>query len=95
MILMMPYLRFAQSVRLAGESAAEEQTAEYRRAAFIGWQFASAQGALKNGTTFDKYLRSMNLQPRDRTKPRGTEIARERAEAHERHDRIRDAFRRK
>jgi hypothetical protein len=88
-----PYSRFTQDVRLAVENITTERTDEYRLAAFHGWQNANVQGALRKGTTFEKYLRNLGLAPK-KTVATG-QIARERTAAHERANSVQEAFRRR
>lgn len=91
MILSMPYARFVQSTRLAAAAAADEIQNEFRLAAFVGWQNASVQGAIKR-MSFDKYLKGLGLNAKQAV-PRG-QIAAEREAAHERANSVREAFRR-
>lgn len=88
-----PYARFTQDVRLAIEVVTTDRTDAYRLAAFEGWQNANVQGALKKGTTFERYLQTLGLAPK-RTITTG-QIARERTAAHERANSVREAFRRR
>lgn len=93
MLTSIPYSRFQQDTRLAADNAANALTEQYRTAAFVGWQNASVQGALKKGMNFETYLRSLGLAPKRVNA--GGEIAAERIAAHERANAVRDAFRRK
>jgi hypothetical protein len=93
LLTQIPYARFTQDVRLTIEHVTNERTNEYRLAAFHGWQNANAQGALKKGTTFERYLQTLGLAPQ-RTITNG-QIARERTAAHERANSVQEAFRRR
>lgn len=82
MLLSMPYARFVQATRVAAAERARADQEAWRLAAFIGWQAAGASGALKSGTSFDKYLRDLGLGQPERLRPKGTaEAAAERVRA--------------
>lgn len=90
-LLDMSYARFLQASRVAGEAAARDAKGQMKAAAFIGYQQAMSWGALRKGTTFQGYLRSIGMgesAPRMTQEQREAEIktARENAE------RVRVAF---
>jgi hypothetical protein len=87
-----------QAVRVAATTAANEATNQYRVAAFVGWQNAAAQGALKPGTTFEKYQKQIGLTAPTSSRPKSAvpsaTIAVERDAAHARAASVREAFKR-
>jgi hypothetical protein len=50
-----------QATRVAVEELERQERSALTRAAFIGYQTAGAFGALKGGTTFEKYLQQLGL----------------------------------
>lgn len=90
-LLDMPYARFVQASRVAGEAAARAAKGEMQVAAFIGWQMAASWGSLKKGTSFEKYMRMLGMRdetPSMTKEAREAEIERARANA----ERVRLAF---
>jgi hypothetical protein len=82
----MPYARFVQAARVATSEYKRVVEDQWRLAAFVGWQGAASAGALKQGTTFDKYLRELGLGGKQRlaSKDAATKAA----------ERVREAFKR-
>lgn len=64
----MPYARLVQAMRVSAEMMVEEERAELRRAAFIGWQAYIIQPSYekhpKPKKTLDKWLRQFGLHDR-------------------------------
>ena len=86
--LLMPYARLVQATRVAIDEAQRSTKNDLVNAAFIGYQFAASQGALKSGMNFQKYLEGMGLG--DKT-ARGS-IKREKEKAKETAARIAELF---
>jgi hypothetical protein len=84
----MPYARLVQAAEIAIDEMARKQKTELVTAAFIGYQFAAAQGALKPSTTFDKYLTSLGLND----KPKSGTLAREKEQARATAERVAALF---
>jgi len=71
-----------QAVRVAAETAGEQQRADRLNAAFIGWQFAGTMGGGKKLGPFNKYARKMGLlPPAPRMTPEQQAASRARTEA--------------
>lgn len=87
-LLDLPYARLLQAAEVAIDEMAREQKSELVNAAFIGYQFAASQGALKSGTTFEKYLSSLGLSD----KPKSGTLAREKATARATAERVAALF---
>ena len=84
-LLAIPYARFMQELRLAGEAVVESARERMREAAFIGWQVQGAFGG-KGLPTFGRYLRMLGLHAPDELLP---DAKRAKSNA----DRVREAFR--
>lgn len=77
-LLDIPYARFLQATRVAAEAAGRENETAMKVAAFVGWQNAGSFGALKKGTDFGRYLRSLGLG--DKRRGGSTKLSREQRE---------------
>jgi len=87
-LLDLPYARLLQAAEVAIDEMQRQQKSELVNAAFIGYQFAASQGALKPSTTFEKYLQSLGLAD----KPKSGTLARERDKARATAERVAALF---
>ena len=86
----LPYARFSQAARLAGEAAGERARAELRVAAFIGWQVRSAVSMGGKQPDFRKYLKQLGLHEESRVTR--AQLEKEKAAAASIGERVREAF---
>jgi hypothetical protein len=84
----MPYARLIQATRVAAHYAERAAFDDLTTAAFIGYQFAATNGALKKNMTFSAYLKALGLSKT----PRGDTIATEKERAKEMAARVAAAF---
>lgn len=92
----MPYLVFAQAVRIASEERERIDRETLQRQAHLGWQLVgpltAALGAKgSRPPTFDVYLRRLGLQPK--AKLTRAQLQAEREAGAKAADRVREAFR--
>ena len=87
-ILAMPYARLIQATRVATHFYERAAKDALINSAFVGYQFAASQGALKPSTTFEKYLAGMGLAD----KPKGSTLRSEKERAKETAARVAELF---
>ena len=75
----MPFSRFAQAARVAGQEQAEQEKNRLREAAFVGWQVAGAFGGGESFPSLGDYLQGMGLSPSRTTEKDSVEHGRRRA----------------
>jgi predicted alpha-1,6-mannanase (GH76 family) len=86
----MPYARLMQAASVAIEEMVRVEKQQMVNAAFIGYQTAAAQGALKKGMTFARYLTQLGLH----AKPDSATIRAEREAAKATAARVTELFNR-
>ncbi len=76
-LLDMPYARLLQAAEVAIDEMSRVERNQLVNAAFVGYQMAASQGALKSGMSFSKYLASLGLadKPAEGTLTREREAA--------------------
>lgn len=68
-LLLIPYDRFVQAIRVASDEKQSQSQAELLNAAFVGWQVAGAVGGSKKLGSFKRYAQQLGVMPKPKSKP--------------------------